>query len=169
MLLAAREGDGVAAEALVRATQPQIWRLCAALGSGDDVDDLVQDTYLRALRSAASFRGDSDVLSWLRTIARNVCADQVRRRVRQRRLVDKVTRLFPTDVAPAATDHPGLHGLLADLDPDRREAFVLTQLVGLSYEEAATVLDCPVGTIRSRVSRARSDLLAANSAAERAV
>ncbi len=48
--------------------------------------------------------------------------------------------------------------LLSRLAPDRREAFVLTQMVGLSYEEAALIVDCPVGTIRSRVSRARSDL-----------
>lgn len=54
--------------------------------------------------------------------------------------------------------HEVLDDVLADLDPDRREAFVLTQYVGLSYEEAAAVVGCPVGTIRSRVSRARSDL-----------
>jgi RNA polymerase sigma-70 factor (ECF subfamily) len=54
-----------------------------------------------------------------------------------------------------------LRELLASLTPDRREAFVLTQELGMSYEEAALVVGCPVGTIRSRVSRARSDLLQA--------
>ncbi len=49
--------------------------------------------------------------------------------------------------------------LVRALHPDRRDAFVLTQLVGLSYDEAAAALDCPVGTIRSRVARARADLL----------
>jgi RNA polymerase sigma-70 factor (ECF subfamily) len=53
-----------------------------------------------------------------------------------------------------------LEDMLTQIDDDRREAFVLTQVVGLSYDEAAGVLDCPIGTIRSRVSRARSDLAA---------
>jgi RNA polymerase sigma-70 factor (ECF subfamily) len=56
--------------------------------------------------------------------------------------------------------------LLDMIDPDRREAFVLTQVAGLSYDEAAVVLDCPVGTIRSRVARARADLVAEVRAAE---
>ena len=51
--------------------------------------------------------------------------------------------------------------LLRRLDPDRREAFALTQLVGLSYEETATIVGCPIGTIRSRVARARDDLRSA--------
>jgi RNA polymerase sigma-70 factor, ECF subfamily len=166
LLLAAREGDRTAAEALVRASQPRIRRLCAALGSPDDVDDLVQDTYLRALRSAEGFRGDATVLAWLCSIGRNVCADHVRKRVRQRRLLDRVTRLLPAD-QHTAHDHRGLGELVDALDPDRREAFVLTQIVGLSYDEAADALDCPIGTIRSRVARARADLLTAATAAER--
>ena len=53
-----------------------------------------------------------------------------------------------------------LDTVLAELDDDRRAAFVLTQVLGLHYDEAAEVLDCPIGTIRSRVARARSDLVA---------
>ena len=53
-----------------------------------------------------------------------------------------------------------LDELLRDLEPDRRDAFVLTQMIGLSYEETAVVCGCPVGTVRSRVSRARADLVA---------
>jgi RNA polymerase sigma-70 factor (ECF subfamily) len=60
-----------------------------------------------------------------------------------------------TESAPEVTDD-----LLDALDPDRRDAFVLTQLVGLSYDEAAVVAGCPIGTIRSRVARARADLQA---------
>ena len=56
--------------------------------------------------------------------------------------------------------------LLDGLDPDRREAFVLTQIVGLSYEDAAGVVGCPIGTIRSRVARARADLLAVVASAD---
>ena len=60
-------------------------------------------------------------------------------------------------VSPA---HVGIDDLLDTLGTDRREAFVLTQLLGLSYEEAAVALGCPIGTVRSRVARARADLLA---------
>ncbi len=155
---AAREGDGIAVAELVRLTQDDVRRLCAALGSHGETDDLVQETYLRAFRSLSSYRSEAPFRSWLLTIGRRVCADHVRRRQRDRRLLDRVRATSAGDHAPA-TDHT--EALLATLDPDRREAFVLTQLVGLSYDEAAEIIGCPVGTIRSRVARARADLLAA--------
>lgn len=158
LLDAALEGDDRALTALVQRTQPAVWRLCSALGSAGEEADLVQETYLRALRSLPSFRGDAPVHTWFLSIARHVCADHVRRRQRQRRLVDRLgRRAAEGDHAPPDS----IDDLLAALGPDRREAFVLTQFVGLSYDEAAAVLGCPVGTIRSRVSRAREDLLAA--------
>ncbi|HEX2783176.1 MAG TPA: sigma-70 family RNA polymerase sigma factor [Ilumatobacteraceae bacterium] len=161
---AAREGDDVAVQEFVHRTQPVIWRLCKALGSDGEADDLVQDTYLRALRSLSNYRGDGPVMAWLSSIARRVCADHVRGRVRQRRLVGALTRSLD-DQSMNAPGNP-THDLLTSIDQDRREAFVLTQVAGLTYEEAAVVLDCPIGTIRSRVARARADLLAEVRAAE---
>ena len=79
LLDAAREGDDQAVAELVRRTQPDVWRLCVALGSTGEEQDLVQETYLRALRSLGSYRGDAPVRAWLLSIARNVCADHVRR------------------------------------------------------------------------------------------
>lgn len=154
---AAREGDDVAVARLVRSTQDDVRRLCRILGSPGEVDDLVQETYLRAFGSLASFRGEAPVRAWLLTIARRVCADHVRRRQRDRRLLDRVCANTTSDERPGRSH---TEDLLADLDPDRRDAFVLTQLLDLSYDEAALVLDCPIGTIRSRVARARADLLA---------
>lgn len=158
---AARHGDDVAVGELVRATQPVVWRTCRAMGSGFDPDDLVQEVYLRALRNLASFTGDGGFVAWILTIARRVCADEVRRVQRQRRLVERigVWGAASTDAPAAAhgTDH--LDALLDAIDPARREAFVLTQMVGLSYDEAAEVCQCPIGTIRSRVARARADLV----------
>ena len=87
---------------------------------------------------------------------RSVCADHVRRRARQRRLVDRLTRVAPADQAP---DPESSHQLLAGLLPEQREAFELTQLVGLSYDDAAVMIGCPIGTVRSRVARARAALL----------
>ncbi|TPW14138.1 MAG: sigC [Acidimicrobiaceae bacterium] len=163
LLEAAGEGDDRASRELVRRTQPVIWRLCTSLGSPGEEDDLVQETYLRALRSIPSYRGEAPVQAWLLAIARHVCADHVRRRVRQRRLVDRITRQITSDPPPSAY---GVEHFFDALHPDRRDAFVLTQVVGLSYDEAADVVGCPIGTIRSRVARARADLLEAVRAAE---
>lgn len=159
---AAREGDDVALAALVRRTQPAVWRLCRnAAGGDDEVEDLVQETYARVVRALPSFREEAPVLAWVLSIARRVCADQVRRRTRHRRLVDRIGTLLPASAHTADVESTGLDPLVASLGSDRREAFVLTQELGLSYEEAAAVVGCPIGTIRSRVARARADLLAA--------
>jgi RNA polymerase sigma-70 factor (ECF subfamily) len=167
LLEAAREGDDVAVRELVRRTQPMVWRLCHSLGSPGEEEDLVQETFLRALRAIERYRGDAPVLPWLLSIGRHVCADHVRRRVRQRRLADRLMFHAETDRDLDVPNGDASLGELVDaLDPDRRDAFVLTQVVGLSYEEAAATLDCPIGTIRSRVARARADLVTAVRLAE---
>lgn len=156
-------GDPLAAAAFVRATQSDVWRLCVALGDPGTADDLTQETFLRAFASLHRFEGRSSVRTWLLAIARRVCADAVRSR-RRRRLVlvrdDADLAALPSAGGrdPVA-EGAGVDDLLARMDPDRREAFVLTQLLGLSYAEAAAVAGCAVGTIRSRVARGRADLI----------
>lgn len=154
--LRARRGDAVAAATFVRATQADVWRLCAHLGSAAQADDLTQDTYARAFTSLHRFLGRSSARTWLLAIARHVCADAVRAAQRERR-VD----LTPPRPADDPAGSVAMRALVAALEPERREAFVLTQIVGLSYAEAADVCSCPVGTIRSRVARARADLVEA--------
>lgn len=154
--LRARRGDAAAAADLVRATQADVWRLCAHLGSRDTADDLTQETYARAFASLHRFLGRSSARTWLLSIARRVCADSVRAAVRERALPQEQERRTGD---PA--DGVAVRALVQRLEPQRREAFVLTQVLGLSYAEAADVCDCPVGTIRSRVARAREDLVAA--------
>src|SRR3982751_2593895 len=78
------DGDPVAAAALVRATQSDVWRLCAALGDPQSADDLTQETYLRAFGALHRFEGRSSLRTWLLSIARRVCADAVRARRRRR-------------------------------------------------------------------------------------
>ena len=152
--LRARHGDRSAATAFVRATQADVWRLCAHLGTHAAADDLTQETYARAFASLHRYAGRSSARTWLLSIARRVCADAVRAAVRAR-----TADLGEAEHAPDPAESVALRALLDALDPSRREAFVLTQLVGLSYAEAADVCGCPVGTIRSRVSRAREDLV----------
>jgi len=134
-----------------------VWRLCSQLVRREQADDVTQEVYLRAWRALPSFRGDSSSRTWLLSIARRTCADAVRELRRRRRLMG---RLEVNEVAPDPTRAVAVEALLADLDPDRRTAFVLTQVLGLSYAEAAEICDCPVGTIRSRVARSRADLIA---------
>lgn len=161
---AAQHGDDVALGHLVRATQAVIWRFCSNLSSRQEADDLTQEVYIRATRNLGQYRGDAPVVSWLLSIARHVCADQVRRNQRRSRLASKLRGERPLAIeGPSSLD---LTALVDDLDPDRKTAFVLTQVLGLSYEEAAAVCECPIGTIRSRVARARNDLMAAVREAE---
>lgn len=160
--LRARRGDQAAATAFVRASQSDVWKLCANLGSRATAEDLAQETYARAFASLHRFVGRSSARTWLLSIARRVCADAVRAAVRE--------RATPIDAVGSAADPSesvALRAMLDALDTDRREAFVLTQLVGLSYAEAADVCNCPVGTIRSRVARARADLVDAFGGSQR--
>jgi RNA polymerase sigma-70 factor (ECF subfamily) len=154
LALAARDGDRLALASFIRATQAEVWRLCRRLGDPDSADDLTQDVYLRAIKGLPRFRGDSSARTWLLTIARNVAADAVRTSRRRRRLQPKAE---PDTPDHASTD--AVERLIAGLDPDRRTAFVLTQVLGLGYAEAAVVCGVPVGTIRSRVARARESLI----------
>jgi len=155
---AARLGDSRAAEAFIEAAYADVWRLCAALVDEQAADDLAQETFLRVMRALRRFRGDSSARVWTLAIAKRTCMDELRARQRQRRRQQRLQ-----GGAEQATVGPSgdveAHDLLRSLDPDRRAAFVLTQLFRLSYEEAAEICDCPVGTIRSRVARARDDLI----------
>jgi RNA polymerase sigma-70 factor (ECF subfamily) len=155
IMRAAAAGDRAALAAFVRSTQDHVWRYCAYLGRGDDVADLVQETYARALRSLPRFEGRTSGRVWLLAIARRVCADAVRSAQRRRAIEARWRReRLASDTSETVT----IELLLSGLTPERREAFVLTQIVGLPYASAAEVCRVPIGTIRSRVARAREQL-----------
>jgi RNA polymerase sigma-70 factor (ECF subfamily) len=172
LAFAARRGDRVAMERFVQATQQDVWRFVAHLSDPQLADDLAQETYLRALGSLSRFEGRSSAKTWLLSIARRVAADHVRSaRVRPRKanVLDWQAAVERAQAAesPRFEEHVVLGELITELAADRREAFVLTQRLGLSYADAAAVCGCPVGTIRSRVARAREDLVAAMREVER--
>jgi RNA polymerase sigma-70 factor (ECF subfamily) len=162
LALDARDGDPTALAELVRRTQADVWRFCAHLAGHEHADDLTQEVYARALRSLRTFRGDAAARLWLLAIARRACADHVRTEIRRRRLADHLRgdarRRGPRTVDDVADAH-SLTALIEALPDDYRAAFTLTQVLGLSYAEAASVCDCPLGTIRSRVARARDAVL----------
>lgn len=152
-LLAAQDGDPAAFEQFIRLTMRDVVRFCTYLAGPQLADDLVQDTYLRALRSLHTFRGDGDGVSWLISIARRACADAIGDQQRARR--PELTRRPDRDHSITVE-----MGMLVDgLPEDQRQAFVLTQVLGYRYAEAAEICGCPIGTIRSRVARARAALV----------
>ncbi|WP_062639961.1 sigma-70 family RNA polymerase sigma factor [Streptomyces maremycinicus] len=163
--LAARAGDADAVERFVRALHRDVLRYVSHLCADPQaVDDLAQDTFLRALGSLHRFEGRSSARSWLLSIARRAVIDSYRCAATRPRLSDvpdwqrAAERSQPRDL-PGFDDGVVLLDLLAALPAERREAFVLTQLAGLPYAEAAEASNCPVGTVRSRVARARATLV----------
>nr|WP_218862824.1 sigma-70 family RNA polymerase sigma factor [Actinopolyspora biskrensis] len=161
---AAKQGDTEAAAAFVRGTQRQVWQLLRHLTDEGSAEDLTQECYLRAFRSLSSYRGRAPARTWLLSIARKVAADHLRRRKRRPQRADHPDWQRAAELAqprtPTLLDGYALRSALAGLGPQRREAFVLTQVLGLSYAETAQVTGCRTGTVRSRVARAREDLAA---------
>jgi RNA polymerase sigma-70 factor (ECF subfamily) len=158
LALRARDGDGQAVDELVRQTIADVRRYCGALVDIDSADDLTQQTYLKAVEALPRYRGDAPAAAWLLSIARHTCIDEIRRR--QRRRDTETVGLFVDPPHPHdATERVAIEDAIAALDSERREAFVLTQVLGLSYAEAAIATESPIGTVRSRVFRARADLV----------
>jgi RNA polymerase sigma-70 factor (ECF subfamily) len=156
--IAARDGDQRALAQAISASQVDVWRFVRHLVGTELAEDTTQDTLVRAWRALPAFRGESTARTWLLAIARRAAADAVRSEQRRRRRVRAVEALT-TDTLPDPSDALGIERLVAALPASQREAFVLTQVLGLQYDEAAAVCDVPIGTIRSRVARAREALI----------
>jgi RNA polymerase sigma-70 factor, ECF subfamily len=129
---------------------------------GTRADDLVQEALARALANLDRFRPGTNLKAWLFTIVRNEHYSQLRRRKFEAHGVD--TDSLPEPSVPP--DHDGdlevrdLNRALATLSPGQRTALILVSASGFSYEEAAKICGCAVGTIKSRVARARDTLMA---------
>ena len=157
---AAQDGDEQAFARLVRLTQPTIWRIVASFRLSHVHEDLVQEIYLKVWLNRHAYRGEATVNAWIAGIARNTAIDSIRKSARSRKL-RRALELSYTDIETRVELSPEYRDLLSATSAENAEAFMLTQFVGLSYDEAAHVLQCPVGTIRSRIARARTALLCA--------
>ncbi|MFE2168969.1 sigma-70 family RNA polymerase sigma factor [Streptomyces sp. NPDC059447] len=166
LALAARDGDPAKADRFVRALHRDVWRYVAYLSADPQAaEDLTQDVFLRALAALPRFEGRSSARTWLLSIARRTVVDSVRRAAARPRLSDRHDWQAAAEQSqpyglPGFDDGVALAELLAAVPAERREAFVLTQLLGLPYAEAAVAVGCPIGTVRSRVARARTTLIA---------
>jgi RNA polymerase sigma-70 factor (ECF subfamily) len=159
LALAAGAGDRVALTTFIRATQRDVYHFLTYVCAPDVAEDLTQETYLRALRALPSFTDRRRARTWLLSIARQVAADRLCTGVRGEQ--DVVAAAASAHRRTGEEDRALLRELVARLEADRRDAFVLTQVVALDYAAAAEVCGCPVSIIRFRVAQAREDLVCA--------
>ena len=168
LLRAHVDGDPDAFSTLVERHQDRLWAVALRVtGSPDDAADALQDAYVAAFRRAATFRGDSLVTTWLHRVVVNACLDRLRRaKVRAADPLpddlDRVERLASEperDTLEEQERHDAVLAALATLNPDQRAALVLVDIQGYSVEEAARVLGCAPGTVKSRCARGRARLV----------
>lgn len=166
-------GDPEAFATLVRRHRDRLWAVAVRImRDPDEAADALQDAYISAFRRAASFRGDAQVTTWLHRVVVNACLDRIRRnKVRAAEaLPDDPDATRPIgsgspspgpveDALEAREQHFQVAAALAELNPDQRAALVLVDVEGYSVEEAAAVLGCAVGTVKSRCARGRARLL----------
>jgi RNA polymerase sigma-70 factor (ECF subfamily) len=152
----ARRGDLDAFEDLVRAYQADVYRFAASLTRDRSLaEDVTQEAFLRAFRFIRGFRGETRFGSWLFSITRNCANDAMRRR--RFPLARDQERAAAASVAdPSARAE--LEAALESVSVEHRESFLLVEVFGLSYQETADVLGVAVGTVKSRMFRARRAL-----------
>lgn len=153
-----QDGDGEALEAFIRETQGLAWRLAwSLLRDRHQVEDCLQDVYLAVFRSIHQVRDPYAVRTWLMRLVTHRC-----RRLLRSRPADSLDELAETGVEPALPDPAagtetrlGIEQALARLGPRDREVLTLREIMQLSYEEMSRGLQIPLGTVRSRLAKAR--------------
>lgn len=167
-LLAAHvAGDPVAFEEIVRRHRDRLWAVAMrTTGDPEEASDALQDALISAYRRADQFRGDSAVTTWLHRIVVNASLDRLRRRaVRAAQPLPDDNDALPGAVVADPVDHMDRREIqlvvtqaLAELPEDQRAAILLVDVEGWSVEDAARMLDCPEGTVKSRCFRGRAKL-----------
>ncbi len=165
-LLAAHvAGDPHAFSELVYRHRDRLWAVALrTMGDSHEAEDALQDALISAFRRAEQFRGEAKVTTWLHRIVVNACLDRIRRRSAR-----PTSPLPEQDSADSglqdADDHIEQREMqiliaeaLAELPEDQREAVLLVDIEGYPIEEAARILGCPAGTVKSRCSRGRAKL-----------
>ena len=161
-----RRGDPRAFEELVIAYQHRVFGVALRmLGSRAEAEEAAQEVFLRAHRAIADFRGDAKLSTWLYAIASRLCMNRLTSGERRvlREGEETLARIpsghaSPADELERSERDAALHRAIAELSDERRMVVVLRDLEGLSYEEIASALDLELGTVRSRLHRARMDL-----------
>jgi RNA polymerase sigma-70 factor (ECF subfamily) len=163
LVAAAKAGDRTAVDQLLRRHAESVYALCRRLtGNADDAADASQEAMIAIARGLHRFDGRSTFATWVYRVATNACLDELRRRRRR----PEPTELTEADLARVATEPQTVVVTRLDVDEALRRlplgyraAVVLRDLCGFDYAEIAALLDVPVGTVRSRISRGRAALV----------
>ena len=173
LVRAARGGDADAFEALVRRYEKPVYALTLRMfGNPADAQEAAQEAFLKAYTSLADFRGDSRFSVWLYRLTNNICIDMLRKNKRavivslqtedddgeETEIAIPDERYSPERLAERAADRDAVRTALAALPDDCREILALRESAGLSYDEIAAALSLEVGTVKSRLNRARKKL-----------
>jgi len=170
------QGDGQAFDELVLNYQNKVYALAFRyMSNEEDAYDMSQETFIKAYRSLRSFKGESSFGTWIYRITTNVCLDEIRRR--KRRVVplsldeplatldgDEIEKEIPDSSLSADRIYEQkefsqyIQKLLDEMKPEHKAAIILRDVMELSYEEIAGVLNCSIGTVKSRINRARGIL-----------
>ncbi len=161
-------GDPYAFAVLVGRHRDRLWAIALrVMRNPDDAADALQDAYIAAFRRADTFRGDARVTTWLHRIVVNACLDRIRRQRTRAAEQPLPTTVDSVELGTTASRDPleiqeervAVAAALSHLNPDQRAALVLVDMEGYSVEEAAVVLGCAPGTVKSRCARGRARLL----------
>lgn len=156
-LARARQGDLAAFEELVRTYQAEVFRFARHLTRDRTAaEDVTQEAFLRAFRFIGGYRGETRFSSWLLRITRNCAIDAARRQ--HYPIVDQDARPERAGAIANAVVRAELDAALGTLGAEHRETFLLVEVLGLSHREVADVLGVRVGTVKSRMFRARQAL-----------
>mgnify|MGYP000731621043 CR=1 FL=1 len=169
LVRAAAGGDTEAFERLVRTYENKIYHLALRMcGSSEEASDIAQEAFLAAWRGLPSFRGEANFATWLYRLTSNAAIDYLRRQKKERgdmSLDDEDLGLDAVDTGPGPQDaaertevRTAVAAGLQQLSEGHRQVLVLREIQGLSYEEIADVLEVDLGTVKSRISRARTAL-----------
>lgn len=160
----ARSAREAAFYELTRRYRRRVFAVCyRVLDSATDAEDATQETFVKLARGAAGFRGESKLSTWLYRVARNVCTDKIRYEARRpATAIGDLTTLGQAPIVEDVTDAQAtasvIETALRQLDERSRQLLLLVAVDELSYAEAAEIADLPIGTVKSRVSRARATL-----------
>lgn len=173
LLTKARQGDVQAFEELTSDYYTKVYNLCyRMLNNSEDASEQTQETFIKAFRYIKDFKGSSSISTWLYRIATNVCLDFLRKN-KNKKTVSLEQNIFddiriedrlisstpePEKVAETNAQKQAIREALSKMSEKNRIIIVLRDFMGLSYDQIAETIKAPVGTVKSRISRARSEL-----------
>ena len=161
-------GDPDAFGIIVQRHRDRLWAVAIrTLGDREEAADALQDALVSAFRRAESYRGDAAVTTWMHRVVVNACLDRIRRRKARpaeplpedEDRMEELGETLEEDPAAALEERSAVLQALRTLPEPQRAAIVLVDMEGYPVEEAARILDCAVGTIKSRCARGRAKLL----------